>query len=48
MRLYLPKVPLIKGQHPKGWWIAPGLILGAVAWFFIIRAIYRATTGGAD
>lgn len=39
---------LLQNSLPKGWWIAPSLILGAVAWFFIIRAIYRATTGGAD
>ena len=30
------------------WWLLPTIIIGAAEWLFISRAIYRATTGGAD
>jgi hypothetical protein len=30
------------------WWLLPVIVIGAAEWLFISRAIYRATTGGAD
>lgn len=38
---------LPQNRLPKGWWILPTLASGTVEWLYIIRAIYRATTGGA-
>ncbi|MCA1285398.1 hypothetical protein [Salipiger bermudensis] len=28
-----------KRQLPRGWWIAPGLLIGGLLWFFIIKGV---------
>ena len=31
--------PPKKRQMPRGWWLAPCLVIGALLWFFIIKAV---------
>ncbi|WP_417742913.1 hypothetical protein [Salipiger sp.] len=31
--------PPKKRQMPRGWWLAPCLVFGALLWFFIIKAV---------
>jgi len=28
------------GQLPSGWWLLPAVILGAVAWIFLLRWLF--------
>lgn len=40
--------PTRKRQLPRGWWLAPCLLVGALLWFFIIKgmiALVQLVTG---
>ncbi|EEX13262.1 hypothetical protein CSE45_3754 [Citreicella sp. SE45] len=30
-----------RNPFPKGWWILPGIVLGLLAWWWIVRALGR-------